>query len=78
MERGKGKINLLELLLENSPIGVESCGKDSCSMGSGGGGRRKEKEKDMRTTESQDNVVVVPRQRFQKACWYFVTSRINP
>ena len=21
---------------ENSPIGVESCGKDSCSMGSGG------------------------------------------
>ena len=30
---------------ENSPIGVESCGKDSCSMGSGGKGRRKEKEK---------------------------------
>ena len=22
--------------LENSPLGVESCGKDSCSMGSGG------------------------------------------
>ena len=30
---------------ENSPLGVESCGKDSCSMGSGGKGRRKEKEK---------------------------------
>jgi len=22
--------------LENSPFGVESCGKDGCSMGSGG------------------------------------------
>ena len=31
---------------ENSPIGVESCGKDSYSKGSGGKGRRKEKEKD--------------------------------
>ena len=30
---------------ENSPLGVESCGKDSCSMGSGGKGRRKENEK---------------------------------
>ena len=47
---------------ENSPIGVESCGKDSCSMGSGGRGRRKEKEKDTRTTESADNVAVVLRQ----------------
>ena len=63
MERGKGKINLLELLLENSPIGVESCGKDSCSMGSGGGGRKKEKKKDTRTTESVDNVATIPQQR---------------
>ena len=47
---------------ENSPIGVESCGKDSCSRGSGGKGRRKEKEKDTRTTESEDNVATVPRQ----------------
>ena len=31
--------------LENSPIGIESCGKDSCSMGSGGRGIRKENEK---------------------------------
>ena len=62
---------------ENSPLGVESCGKDSCSMGSGGGGRNKENEKDMRTTESIDNVAVVPRQRHQKACWYFATSRIK-
>ena len=31
---------------DNSPIGVESCGKDSYSKGSGGKGRRKEKEKD--------------------------------
>ena len=30
---------------QNSPLGVESHGKDSCSMGSGGKGRRKEKEK---------------------------------
>ena len=30
---------------ENSPIGVESCEKDSCSKGSGGRGRIKEKEK---------------------------------
>ena len=30
---------------ENSPIGVESCGMDSYSKGSGGRGRRKEKEK---------------------------------
>ena len=62
---------------KNSPIGVESCGKDSCSKGSGGKGRRKEKEKDTRTTESEDNVVAVPWQRHQKACWYFVTSRIK-
>ena len=26
---------------ENSSIGVENCGKDSCSKGSGGKGRRK-------------------------------------
>ena len=38
---------------ENSPIGVESCGKDSCQEGSGGRGRRKENEKDTRMTESQ-------------------------
>ena len=63
--------------LENSPIGVESYGKDSGSMGSGGKGRRKENEKDTRMTESEDNVVAVPRQRRQKACWYFVTSRIK-
>ena len=59
---------------ENSPIGVESCGKDSCSKGSGGKGRRKEKKKDTRTTESEDNVAAIPRQRRHKACWYFVTS----
>ena len=64
-------------VLENSPIGVESCGKDSCSMGSGGKGRKKENEKDTRTTESEDNVATVPRQRRQKTCWYFVTSRIK-
>ena len=29
---------------ENSPIGVESYGKDSCSKGSAGKGRRKENE----------------------------------
>ena len=46
---------------ENSPIGVESYGKDSCSMGSRGKGRRKENKKNMRTTESEDNVAVVPR-----------------
>ena len=34
---------------KNSPLGVESCEKDSCSMGSGGWGGMKEKEKDMRT-----------------------------
>ena len=34
---------------KNSPIGVESCGKDSCSMSSGGKGRIKENEKDMKT-----------------------------
>ena len=62
---------------ENSPLRVESCGKDGCSMGSGGGGRRKENEKDTRTTESEDNVAAVPRQRCQKACWYFVMSRIK-
>ena len=32
----------------------------------------------MRTTESVDNVATVPWQRRQKACWYCVTSRINP
>ena len=48
---------------QNSPLGLESCGKDSCSMGSGGGGRRKENEKDTRTTESEDNVAAVPQQR---------------
>ena len=62
---------------KNSPIRVESCGKDSFSKGSGGRGRRKENEKDTRTTESKDNVAAVPRQRCQKACWYFVTSRIK-
>ena len=31
--------------LENSPLGVESCGKDSCSMGSRGKGRRKKMKK---------------------------------
>ena len=62
---------------KNLPIGVENCGKDSCSKGSGGRGRRKENEKDTRTTESEDNVAAVPRQRRQKACWYFVTSRIK-
>ena len=45
---------------EYSPLGVESCGKDGCSMDSGGGGRRKEKEKDTRTTMSADNVAAVP------------------
>ena len=33
----------------NSPLGVESCVKDSCSMGSGVRGRIKEKEKDTST-----------------------------
>ena len=56
---------------DNSPIGVESCGKDSYSMGSGGKGRRKENQRDTRTTESEDNVAAAPRQRRQKACWYF-------
>ena len=59
---------------QNSPLGLESHEKDGCSMGSRGSGRNKEKEKDTRTTESKDNVAVVPRQRRQKACWYFVTS----
>ena len=68
-EDGDGSMNL--------PIGVESCGKDSYSMGSGAKGRRKEKEKDTRTTESEDNIAVVPWQRRQKACLYFVTSRIK-
>ena len=62
---------------ENSPIGVESCEMDSCSKGSGGKGRRKENEKDMRTIESEGNVATVSRQWRQKACWYFVTSRIK-
>ena len=39
---------------------------------------RKKKKEDMRTTESEVNVATVLRQRRQKACWYFVTSRINP
>ena len=59
---------------QNSPLGLESREKDGCSMGSRGSGRNKENEKDTRTTESKDNVVVVPRQRRQEACWYFVTS----
>ena len=46
---------------QNSPLGLESYGKDSCSMGSGGKGRRKENEKDTRTTESEDNLAAVPR-----------------
>ena len=66
---------------QNSPLGLESYGKDICSMGSGGKGRRKEKEKekkeDTRTTEFEDNVAVISRQRRQKAYWYFVTSRIK-
>ena len=47
----------------NSLLGEESCKRDSCSKGSGGRGRRKENEKDTRTTESEDNVAVVPQQR---------------
>ena len=31
--------------IQNSPMGLESCERDSCSMDSGGGCRRKEKEK---------------------------------
>ena len=31
--------------IQNSPMGLESCERDSCSMDSGGGDRRKEKEK---------------------------------
>ena len=38
---------------------------------------RKKKKEDTRTTESEDNVAAVPQQRRQKACWYFVTSRIK-
>ena len=37
----------------------------------------KKKEKDTRTIESEDNVAAVPQQWRQKACWYFVTSRIK-
>ena len=33
---------------QNSPLGIESRGKDDCSMGSGGRGRIKEKDKDSR------------------------------
>ena len=33
---------------QNSPLGVESRGKDGCSMGSEGRGRIKEKDKDSR------------------------------
>ena len=62
----------------NLLLGEESCKRDNCSMGSGGSGRIKKKEKeDTRTTESVDNVATIPRQRRQKACWYFVTSRIK-
>ena len=38
---------------------------------------RKKKKKDTRSTVSEDNVAAVPRHRRQKACWYFVTSRIK-
>ena len=40
---------------------------------------RKKKKEDTRTTESVDNVATVPRQRCQKACWYFcnVTNKIR-
>ena len=38
---------------------------------------RKKKKEDTRTTESVDNVATVPRQRRQKGCWYFATSRIK-
>ena len=62
---------------ENSPLGVESREKDKCSMGSGGKDRRKENKKDTRTIESEDNVAAVSRQRRQKSCWYFITSRIK-
>ena len=37
----------------------------------------KENEKDTRTTESEDNVATIPRQRRQKGCCYFVMSRIK-
>ena len=53
---------------ENSSIGVESCGMDRYSKGSGGRGRRKEKEKDTRTIESEDNIATILQQRRQKAC----------
>ena len=39
---------------------------------------RKKQKEDARTIESEDNVATVPRQWRQKACWYFVTSRIDP
>ena len=62
----------------NTSHRIERLLKDSFSMGSEGRDRRKEKEKeDMRTTVSEDNVAAVPRQRHQKACWYFATSRIK-
>ena len=38
---------------------------------------RKKKKRDMRTTESIDNIDTVPRQRRQKACWYFAISQIE-
>ena len=38
---------------------------------------KKKKKEDTRTTESVDNVATVPGQRRQKACWYFVMSRIK-
>ena len=61
----------------NTSLRIEKLLKDSSPMGSGGKGRRKENKKDMRTTESVDNVATVSRQRRQKVCWYFVTSRIK-
>ena len=61
----------------NTSLRIEKLLKVSFPMGSGGKGRRKENKKDMRTTESVDNVATVSRQRRQKVCWYFVTSRIK-
>ena len=37
----------------------------------------KKKKEDTRMTESVDNVATIPRQRRQKACWYFAMSRIS-
>ena len=38
---------------------------------------RKKKKEDTRTTESEDNIAIVPWQRRQKAYWYFATSQIK-